>query len=145
MITYHLGVSSCWSQRGEGKEKGKDKTLSSSSSAKMVEVPAMHNTQQVLKPETVDDYNHCMNGVDRSDQFSVSYPFVRKTPKWWRKLFFYLLEVSTVNSFILYREVTQKKKKTAHLDFRQSLVESLVTEYLQQQESRRSSIGRPLS
>ena len=41
--------------------KGKDKTLimlSSSSSAKMVEVPAMHNTQQMLKPESV---NECMN------------------------------------------------------------------------------------
>ena len=124
----------------------KDKTLimlSSSSSAKMVEVSPMHNTQQMLKPESVDNYNHCMNGVDRSDQFSVSYPFVRKTRKWWRKQFFYLLEVSRVNSFTLYREVTQKK--TAHLDFRRSLVESLATEYLQQQESRHSSIGRPLS
>ena len=124
----------------------KDKTLimlSSSSSAKMVEVSPMHNTQQMLKPESVDNYNHCMNGVDHSDQFSVSYPFIRKTRKWWRKQFFYLLEVSRVNSFTLYREVTQKK--TAHLDFRRSLVESLATEYLQQQESRRSSIGRPLS
>ena len=52
--------------------------LSSSSSARMVEVPAMHNTQQMLKPESVDDYNHCMNGVDRSNQLLVSYPFVRK-------------------------------------------------------------------
>ncbi len=32
--------------------------LSSSSAAKMVEVPAMHNTQRMLKPECVDDYNH---------------------------------------------------------------------------------------
>lgn len=126
--------------------KGKDKTLimlSSSSSARMVEVPAMHNTQQMLKPESVDDYNHCMNGVDRSDQLSVSYPFVRKTRKWWRKLFFYLLEVSVVNSFILYREVT--KKKMTHLDFRRSVVESLAMEYLEQHESRRTSVGRPLS
>ena len=126
--------------------KGKDKTLimlSSSSSARMVEVPAMHNTQQMLKPESVDDYNHCMNGVDRSDQLLVSYPFVRKTRKWWRKLFFYLLEVSVVNSFILYREVT--KKKMTHLDFRRSVVESLAMEYLEQHESRRTSVGRPLS
>ena len=103
----------------------------------------MHNTQQMLKPESVDDYNHCMNGVDRSDQLSVSYPFVRKTRKWWRKLFFYLLEVSVVNSFILYREVT--KKKMTHLDFRRSVVESLAMEYLEQHESRRTSVSRPLS
>ena len=84
-----------------------------------------------------------MNGVDRSDQLTVSYSFVRRTVKWWRKLFFYLLEVSIVNSFILYREVTQKK--ITHLDFRRSIIESLATEYLQQQESRRTSVGRPLS
>ncbi len=102
--------------------------LSSSASAKMVEVPALHNTERMLKPECVDDYNHSMNGVDRSDQYTVSYPFVRKTCKWWRKLFFYLLEVSVVNSYIIYREVT--KKKTTHLEFRRSLLESLATEYL---------------
>ena len=33
----------------------------------MVEVPAMHNTQKMLKPESVDDYNHCMNGVSTRD------------------------------------------------------------------------------
>ena len=126
--------------------KGKQKSLvmvSSSSSAKMIEVPALHNTQQMLKPECVDDYNHSMNAVDRSDQYSVSYPFVRRTRKWWRKLFFYLLEVSIVNSFITYREVT--RKKLSHLDFRRSLVESLATKYLQEQESRRTSVGRPRS
>ena len=107
----------------------------------MVEVNAMHNTQRMLKPECVDDYNHNMNAVDRSDQYSVTYPFVRRTRKWWRKLFFYLLEVSTVNSYILYREVTHKKR--SHLDFRRSLVESLATEYLQQR--RCTAIGRPRS
>ena len=43
----------------------------------MVKVPMMHNTQRMLKPASVDDYNHCMNGMDHSDHFSVSYPFVR--------------------------------------------------------------------
>ena len=123
--------------------KGKHKDLvmlSSSSSAKMIVVPAMHCTQRTLKPECVHDYNS-MNGVDRSDQYSVSYPFVQKTRKWSRKLF-HLLEVSVVNSYIIYREVTQK---ITHLQFRQSIVESLAVEYLQQQESRRISVGRPLS
>ena len=68
----------------------------------------MHNTQQMLKLESVDEYNHCMNGVDLSAVFCAN-PFVRKTRKWWRKQFFYMLEVSVVNSFILYCEMTQKK------------------------------------
>ena len=57
----------------------------------MVEVPAMHNTQQMLKLESVDEYNHCMNGVDLSAVFCAN-PFVRKTRKWWRKQFFYMLK-----------------------------------------------------
>ena len=91
----------------------------------------------MLKPESVDDYNHCMNGVDHSAVFCVV-SFCEKNLQVVEETVLYL-----VNSFILYHEVTQKK--TAHLDFRLSLVESLVTEYLEQQESRHSFIGRPLS
>ena len=40
------------------------------------------------KPAVVNAYNHSMNGVDVSDQLTVFYSFVRKTRKWWRKLFF---------------------------------------------------------
>ena len=126
--------------------KGKQKTLvmlSSASSAKLVEVPAMHRTEVMLKPECVNDYNHSMNGVDRSDQFTVSYPFVRRTRKWWRKMFFYLLEVPVVNSYILYREVTHKK--VSHLDFRRSLVNSLATEHIRDEGTHHTSVGRPLS
>ena len=141
-ISYRCGQLMVTAWRAKHK-KNSLVMLTSASSAQMVEVPALHNTERMLKPVCVDDYNHSMNGVDRSDQYSVSYPFVRKTRKWWRKLFFYLLEVSIVNSYILYHEVT--KKRMTHLEFRRSLVESLATEYLQQVESRRTSVGRPLS
>jgi hypothetical protein len=43
-----------------------------------------------------------MGGVDISDQYISSYNFIRKSKKWWRKMFFWLLEVAVVNSFILY-------------------------------------------
>ena len=141
-VSFRCGQLMVKAWRAKGKHKDLV-MLSSSSSAKMIVVPALHRTQRMLKPECVHDYNNSMNGVDRSDQYSVSYPFVRKTRKWWRKLFFYLLEVSVVNSYIIYREVTQKK--ITHLQFRRSIVESLAVEYLQQQESRRISVGRPLS
>ena len=116
---------------------------SSASSAKLVEVPAMHRTEVMLKLECVNDYNHSMNGVDRSDQFTVSYPFVRRTRKWWRKMFFYLLAVSVVKSYILYREVTHNK--VSHLDFRRSLVDSLATEHIRDEGTHRTSVGRPLT
>ena len=56
-----------------------------------------------MKPSIVDEYNMSMNGVDKADQYTVYYAFVRKSRKWWRKLFFWLLEVTLVNSYILYK------------------------------------------
>ena len=115
--------------------------ITSASSARMVEVPAKHRTEVILKPACVDDYNQSMNGVDRSDQYTVSYPFIRRTRKWWRKLFFYLVEVSVVNSYILYKQVT--RDSLSHLDFRRRLLESLAEEYMQREELRHASVGRP--
>jgi hypothetical protein len=34
-----------------------------------------------------------MGGVDTADQYCVTYRFLRRTLKWWRKLFFWGLEV----------------------------------------------------
>ena len=64
-----------------------------------------------------------MNGVDVSDQLTVFYAFVRKTRKWWRKLFFWLLEVSVVNSYLLYKETVEKPK--SHLDYRRAMIEHM--------------------
>lgn len=54
-------------------------------------------------PKVVCDYNHRMNGCDRVDQ-CVSYygQYGRKTVKWWRRVFLWLLEVCQYNAYILY-------------------------------------------
>ena len=44
-----------------------------------------------------------MNGVDIADQHSVYYSFIRKTVKWWKKIVFWLIETSMINSYILYK------------------------------------------
>ena len=64
--------------------------LSSSGSAKPVAITTRRGTR-VSKPAVVNSYNHSMNGVDVADQLTVFYSFVRKTRKWWRKLFFFTL------------------------------------------------------
>ena len=69
-----------------------------------------------------------MNGVDMADQLGVYYTFQRKTLKWWRKVFFWLLEVTVVNSYILYKEAVTSPKP--HLTFRRSLVEALATRWM---------------
>ena len=62
--------------------------LSTQSSAQMTTVRVRWNQETAEKPVVVNEYNHSMNGVDTADQNSVYYPFIRKTRKWWRKLFF---------------------------------------------------------
>ena len=46
-----------------------------------------------------------MGTVDRSDHYCSSDSFTRKTLRWWRKLFFWLIEVSLVNLFLIYKEI----------------------------------------
>lgn len=58
---------------------------------------------KINKPIAIQNYTKFMGGIDRADQYCGPYGFTRKTYKWWRKLFFWLVEVCIVNSFILYK------------------------------------------
>ena len=108
--------------------------VSTECSARMVEVA---NT---TKPSAVHEYNKNMNGVDIADQYTISYPFIRKTLKWWRKVFFWLMDLCITNSYALYRET--KDAPIPHLRFRRLIVESLATLYLSTAPPRRR-VGRP--
>ena len=106
----------------------------------MTTVQLARNRGEAQKPVAIDHYNNSMNGVDRADQNSVYYSFIRKSRKWWRKLFFWLMEVAVVNSFILFQLHSQGN--TSHLQYRRALIESLGTRYLQQVPPRPRP-GRP--
>jgi hypothetical protein len=60
----------------------------------------------VEKPSVIANYMTNIGGVDTADQYFATYYmyFLRRTLKWWRKLFFWGLEVSTINAYILYVE-----------------------------------------
>ena len=45
-----------------------------------------------------------MFDVDKMDQFIGHYSFPHKSVKWWRKVFFWTLEVAEVNYKVLYKE-----------------------------------------
>ena len=68
------------------------------------------------KPLVVDEYNHSMNGVDKSDQYTVYYSFKRRSHKWWQKWFFWLFEVTLVNSFILYQTTVSNPLPISNID-----------------------------
>ena len=115
------------------KKKNSLVMLSTQSSAGVVTQQPRWNQEEIEKPMVVNSYNHSMNGVDRADQNSVYYPFIRKTRKWWRKLFFWLVEVTTVNSYRLYHIHTTRLQTNplTHLQYRRRLVDALATRYIQ--------------
>ena len=83
-----------------------------------------------------------MGGVDVADQYTSSYYcFIRKTLKWWRKLFFWGLEVSIIYSYVLYKDCSVKNGKVAVSDkkYRQTLLVSLIRDFRAPETSRRTA------
>lgn len=97
-----------------------------SASLVTVEPPNAHKSP-TQKPSVVDLYNHNMNGVDIADQHSVYYAFQRKTRKWWRKVFFWLVETTVVNSYVIYKEsvLAIGDQPRSHLTYRRTVLETL--------------------
>ena len=79
------------------------------------------------KPEMVVVYNSGINGVDVNDQYRSYYPPGTTSRKWWKYLFWFFINLSMVNTFIL--EKLAGKKKRRQLDFRQELAKLLIAGY----------------
>ena len=77
------------------------------------------------KPVVVDDYNHKMIGVDKLDQMMSYYSFKRKSVKWWRKVFFWVM---FENLYILYKNNTRSPRKLTSREFRWEIVVSLCSD-----------------
>ena len=58
----------------------------------------------VRQPEVFHMYNQYMNAVDRSDQILATHNVQQKCMRWWKTLFFHLIDMAVVNSFILFKE-----------------------------------------
>ncbi|XDV25949.1 hypothetical protein PO909_029773 [Leuciscus waleckii] len=57
------------------------------------------------KPMMILDYNATKGGVDNLDKIVATYTCARKTARWPMAIFFYILDVSAYNSFVLWREI----------------------------------------
>ena len=64
-----------------------------------------------------------MYGVDKLDQLVSYYSFLHKSVKWWRKIFFWCLEVAVVNSYIIHQ--MKADKPLTHIAYRREIVEEL--------------------
>ncbi len=52
-------------------------------------------------PGATVNYNHFAHGVYRADQLMSYYKYNHKTVKMWKRIFFFFLECSVLNSFVL--------------------------------------------
>ena len=93
----------------------------------------------VHKPIMIQDYTKYMGGVDRADHYVSSYGFVQKSLKWWRKVYFFVLEVAVVNSFLLYKLhcKSQNQKSVTHKKFREKLIVQLVGSTIRNESRKR--------
>lgn len=64
------------------------------------------------------DYCKFMVRVDLSDQICQYYAVLRKSVKWWKTLFFHLLNVLLVNVYVLYRKYGSPARRPTHQVFR---------------------------
>jgi len=94
-----------------------------------------HSAEPIQRFEAVNDYNHFMGGVDRSDQLHNNAAFKRRTLKWWKKVFFHFFLLAEVNAYLWYKHHCTSKKKTPldHCDFRKELAKGMVRHIGQKQ------------
>lgn len=59
-------------------------------------------------PSIVADYNKHMGGVDRADQLRSTYGIIRRSRKWWHRLFWGFLDIAFVNAFIIFNSQFEK-------------------------------------
>ena len=95
---------------------------------------------KAIKPQIVTDYNQHMGYVDKGDRMANSYSISRCTFKWTKKLFFHLLDLAILNSYILHSSCGGKK--ISHRDFRYTLVRNMLVHAGPEQRVPRP-LGRP--
>ncbi|XP_069104408.1 piggyBac transposable element-derived protein 4-like [Argopecten irradians] len=85
-----------------------------------------HDGNRIVRPDCVLSYNKYIGAVDRCDQMVSYNGFDRRTLKWWKKVFFHILGIAVLNSYIIYKEMSQHP--VLQRVFRREVVRQLVME-----------------
>ena len=81
-----------------------------------VKVNSKMGERFVDKPNVQVMYNKFMGGVDTFDQLCSTYPFNRKTKKWYQTIYHFIIEAALVNSRICYN-IQNPGKKMSQISF----------------------------
>lgn len=117
-------------------------------------ISSMHNQKgfdnDVQKPEIISYYNSTKGGVDALDEKCSVYSTGRRTRRWPLAIFYRLLDISSVNSYVLYNSFKNNETMT-RADYLKSLAFELVSPELERRYENtcisreiRSGIGRVL-
>ncbi|KAL4153017.1 hypothetical protein QTP88_000850 [Uroleucon formosanum] len=92
-----------------------------------------HQGNAILKPVAVMHYNESMGPIDKTDMLLSSVECVRRTIKWYKKLFFHLIDLSLLNAYSAYKTCTGLKISLA--DFQFQLIREIFTKYATQKKN----------
>ena len=103
--------------------------LTSMSTNEMVETKKIDRKtgQKYLKPQSVVSFNKNIGAIDKTDMLLSSTECVRRTMKWYKKLFFHVIDMSMLNAYSAYKSVTSKHISLA--DFQLTLVNEFLQKY----------------
>ena len=96
------------------------------------------NIIQIRQSHSVSAYNKYMGGVDLHDQMRMKYDVGRNSKKWWKYLFWFLVNCCLVNAYIMFKMTSlrvNRKKRFRNLDFRLELARDLIGGYSKRKRS----------
>ena len=99
--------------------------ISTPHTAEVIEITSRRTGVAKKEPKCIIDYNTHMHGVNTADQYLAYYPFIRKTVKWPKKVFFYLLQCCLCNSYVTFSKNNPNSHKS-FLDFMSDIAENLI-------------------
>jgi hypothetical protein len=76
------------------------------------------------------EYTTYMRGIDVADQLRASYSYQVRSHKWWHRIFYFLLDMTIVNMYIMYLSILGRQRvqkvPITHLQFRSELCRALL-------------------
>lgn len=104
-----------------------------------------NNGIPIKKPTCVVNYNQCMGSIDKTDMLLSSVECVRKTCKWYKKIFFHLINLSLLNSYSIYKTVTGENLPLANfqLEVIRQMVEKYSSKVKSPNKSRTQAVDQP--
>ena len=81
----------------------------------------------ILKPDVIIDYNTNMRLIDKADMQLNAVDTLRKNDKWYKKVFFHLLDICMLNAYKMY--MTKTGDRSSRRAFRKNAIEGLLERF----------------